>query len=99
MADDTKDPKDPTPPASDPPAPPPPAPQATISLSASDLREALRDKAPEKPTGKNATTTPDKPAEHYFLAADGKTQINAFGEEKGSDADKRRMVAVGLASV
>ena len=51
----------------------------------------------EGPTGENAKTEPENPAEHFFLAADGKTKINAFGEEKGSKEDKQRMAGLGLA--
>ena len=50
----------------------------------------------EGPTGPNATTDPEDPGEHYFLAADGKTKVNAYGEEKGSAEDKRRMAALGF---
>lgn len=38
----------------------------------------------------NMQTDPEKPEAHYFLASDGKTKINAFGEEKGSTEDKKR---------
>jgi hypothetical protein len=61
-----------------------------------DLRAALALDVDEGETGPNATTEPENPAAHYFLATDGKTQINAFGEKKGSDEDKRRMVALGF---
>jgi hypothetical protein len=67
-------------------------PNATIA----DLRAALSLDQEEGETGPNATTEPESPAEHYFLATDGKTQINAFGEKKGSDEDKRRMVSLGF---
>jgi hypothetical protein len=40
--------------------------------------------------GPNAKTEPEKPEEHYYVAADGKTHINAFGEVKGSPEDKKR---------
>lgn len=40
--------------------------------------------------GPNATTNPPKSSAHYYLAEDGKTKINAFGEEKGSPEDKKR---------
>lgn len=40
--------------------------------------------------GENATTEPESPKDHYFLASDGKTHINAWGEEKGSPEDKKR---------
>jgi len=40
--------------------------------------------------GPNAKTEPDNPKAHHFLATDGKTRINAFGEEKGSPEDKKR---------
>jgi hypothetical protein len=61
-----------------------------------DLRAALAD-VDEPETGPNVNTEPEDPAGHYFLATDGKTQINAFGEKKGSDEDRRRMVALGFA--
>jgi hypothetical protein len=72
-------------------------PMAVVDVN--DLREALRGTKPEGPTGKNASTDPEKPAEHYFLAADGKTKVNAYGEEKGSAEDKRRMAALGYANL
>jgi hypothetical protein len=75
--------------------PPSSPPMAVIDVN--DLRDALREKPPEGPTGPNATTNPENPAEHYFLAADGKTKVNAYGEEKGSPEDKRRMAALGYA--
>lgn len=40
--------------------------------------------------GPNATTDPAKPEDHYYLASDGETKINAWGEEKGSPEDKKR---------
>lgn len=72
---------------------------APASVTSQDVAKALADltKAPEGPTGPNASTDPEDPAEHYFLAADGKTKVNAFGEEKGSPEDKRRMAALGYA--
>lgn len=51
----------------------------------------------EEPIGPNAQTEPENPADHYFLATDGKTRINAFGEEKGSKEDRQRMAALGFA--
>lgn len=75
--------------------PEPPAAPAMAVVDVKDLREALRDKPPEGPTGPNATTEPKDPAAHYVLAADGKTKLNAYGEEKGSSEDRRRMAALG----
>lgn len=48
----------------------------------------------EPPLGPNATTTP--PEEHYFLASDGETKINAWGEEIGSKEAKQRAASRGL---
>lgn len=86
MADDTKDAKTPT-------AAP------TTAVTTQDVAKALADltRTPEGPTGPNATTDPENPAEHFYLASDGKTKINAYGEEKGSAEDKRRMAALGFA--
>ncbi len=71
----------------------------SAAVTTHDVAKALADltRAPEGPTGPNASTEPEDPAEHYFLAADGKTKINAYGEEKGSPEDKRRMAALGYA--
>lgn len=44
--------------------------------------------------GANMATDPEDPKEHYFLASDKKTKVNAWGEEKGSDADKKRMAGL-----
>jgi hypothetical protein len=51
---------------------------------------AARAAVAEEPLGPNMTTEPAKPAQHYYLATDGKTHINAWGEEKGSPEDKKR---------
>jgi len=40
--------------------------------------------------GPNTVTEPQKPDKHYYIAADGKTKVNAWGEEKGSAEDKKR---------
>lgn len=58
------------------------------------LRAALQP-MDEDPPGPNASTDPEDPAEHFFVAADGETKINAYGEKKGSAEDKRRMAALG----
>jgi hypothetical protein len=44
----------------------------------------------EPAPGPNATTEIKDPETHYFLASDGKTKVNAFGEVKGSPEDKIR---------
>lgn len=44
----------------------------------------------EGPLGPNMTTDPEDPRNHYFLASDGETKVNAFGEVKGSPEDKKR---------
>jgi hypothetical protein len=44
----------------------------------------------EEPPGPNASTEPEDPEGHYFLAPDGETKINAWGEKKGSPEDKKR---------
>jgi hypothetical protein len=79
-------------------APVQPRPVAAIpdNATVAQLRAALQGTT-EEPAGPNATTEVEKPAEHFFLASDGKTKLNAFGEEKGSDEDKRRMAALGFA--
>jgi hypothetical protein len=64
------------------------------TATVAQLRAALQG-VDEGPTGPNASTDPEDPAEHYFIAADGETRINAFGEKKGSAEDKRRMSALG----
>ena len=66
------------------------------TATVAQLRAALQG-VHEDPPGPNASTDPQDPAEHYFLASDGKTKINAYGEEKGSAEDKRRMAALGFA--
>lgn len=68
---------------------------AAPAVTTQDVAKALADltRAPEGPTGPNATTDPENPEEHFFLASDGKTKVNAFGEEKGSAEDKKRMAS------
>lgn len=44
----------------------------------------------EPAPGPNATTDPEDPKAHYYLASDGKTKINAWGEVKGSPEDEKR---------
>lgn len=85
MAEDTKD-------TADQPKARPLPEDATVR----DLRRALL-VADEAPTGPNVSTEPEKPGDHFTLAADGKTKLNAWGEEKGSDDDKRRMAGLGWA--
>lgn len=46
--------------------------------------------ADAKNIGPNATTEPADPKEHYFVATDGTTHVNAWGEVKGSPEDKKR---------
>jgi len=61
---------------------------ATPAVSrAADTQRVLADNP-------NLKTEPDKPKEHYYLAQDGKTKINAWGEEKGSAEDKKRMASI-----
>jgi hypothetical protein len=48
----------------------------------------------EQPPGPNATTEP--PEGHYFTMPDG-TEVNAFGEPKGSKEDKARRAAGTIA--
>jgi hypothetical protein len=79
------------------PAQPQPRPAAIPdTATVAQLRAALQG-VNEEPTGPNASTDPENPAEHFYLASDGKTKINAYGEEKGSAEDKRRMAALGFA--
>lgn len=79
-----------------------PAPQraavAAPAVTTQDVAKALADltRAPEGPAGPNASSNVENPAEHYVLASDGKTKLNAYGEEKGSAEDKRRMAALGF---
>lgn len=65
------------------------------TATVADLRAALLGSKAEGATGDAAKTDVDDPAEHYFLAEDGKTKINAWGEEKGSKEDKLRMAGLG----
>lgn len=46
----------------------------------------------EPAPGPNMSTDPEDPAAHYFLASDGETKINAWGEVKGSPEDKKRFL-------
>jgi hypothetical protein len=71
---------------------------APAQVTTQDVARALADltRAPEGPTGPNATTDPEDPAAHYFLAADGETKVNAWGEEIGSKEAKQRNAARGL---
>jgi hypothetical protein len=76
-----------------------PAPAARTSATAQQLAQAIERglaATVELPTGPNANTQPEDPAEHYFLSTNGK-KVNAFGEEKGSREDKQRMAALGFA--
>jgi hypothetical protein len=50
----------------------------------------------EPPLGPNASTEPEDPAEHFYLASDGETKINAFGEPLDSKEAKQRLAARGL---
>lgn len=50
----------------------------------------------EPPPGPNATTDPEKPEEHYFLASDGETKVNAFGEDINSKEAKQRAAGRGF---
>lgn len=70
---------------------------AAPAVTTQDVAKALANLTmkPEGPTGENASTDTHDPKDHYFLAADGETKLNAFGEEKGSAEDKRRMAALG----
>lgn len=67
------------------------------TATVADLRAALLGSKAEGPTGDNAKADVDNPAEHYVLAEDGETKINAWGEEKGSKEDKQRMAGLGWA--
>jgi hypothetical protein len=71
---------------------------ATPAVTTQDVAKALADltRAPEGPTGENASTDPKDPAEHFFLTSDGR-KVNAYGEEKGSKEDRQRMAALGYA--
>lgn len=77
-----------------------PQPRAAVvpAVTSQDVAKALADltKAPEGPTGPNASTDPEKPEDHYFLASDGETKINAWGEEINSKEAKQRAAARGL---
>jgi hypothetical protein len=76
-----------------------PAPAARTTATAQQLAQAIERglaATVEPPTGPNANTQPENPAEHYYLSTNGK-QVNAFGEEKGSKEDKQRMAALGFA--
>lgn len=68
------------------------------AVTTQDVAKALADltRAPEGPTGPNATTDPEDPAAHYFLAADGETKVNAWGEEINSKEAKQRLAGRGL---
>lgn len=70
-------------------------PVATSAQLAQVIERGLAATA-EGETGPNASANVENPSEHYVLAADGKTKINAYGEEKGSPEDKRRMAAIGF---
>lgn len=69
---------------------------AAPAVTTQDVAKALADltKAPDGPTGPNVTTEPEDPKAHYFIASDGETKINAWGEEKGSPEDKKRMASL-----
>lgn len=71
---------------------------APATVTTQDVAKALADltKNPEGPTGPNATTDPEDPAKHYFLASDGETKVNAWGEEINSKEAKQRLAARGL---
>jgi hypothetical protein len=56
-------------------------------------RQVIRE-VHEPPPGPNASTDP--PEDHYFLATDGVTKINAWGEKLGSPEARQRAAARGL---
>lgn len=68
---------------------PAPAPQRQV------IRERTVVETNDPPPGPNATTDP--PEGQYFIASDGKTEVNAWGEKRGSDEDKRRRAGGGIA--
>lgn len=69
-----------------------PAPQPTVQRQVVE-RTVVRE-VTEPPPGPNASTDP--PDDHHFLASDGETKINAWGEEIGSKEAKQRAAARGL---
>lgn len=50
----------------------------------------------EPPPGPNASTEPENPEEHYFLASDGVTKIDSEGNPIDSKEAKQRRAARGL---
>ncbi len=72
---------------------------APAQVTTQDVAKALADltRAPEGPTGPNATTDPEDPAEHYFLASDGETKVNSEGQPINSKEAKQTAAARGFA--
>ncbi len=71
-----------------------PAAQPAATVQRQVVERTVVREVTEAPNGPGMTTNPEDPKAHYFEIADGEggfRKVNAYGEEKGSPEDKKRM--------